>query len=321
MTSEDRPPALETTGERLVPELQHGELVHAEHLARYRLALQLAESRRVLDAACGAGYGTALLASAASNAVGIDIDEATIAYAGSRHQKPTFVVSDIAAMPFDAGAFDLVVSFETIEHVPDPEAALRELRRVLADDGLLVISTPNTHEYLVDNEFHLREFTHEEFVTLLERYFPTVEPLLQHNWIASAILDRDSAADASGEVPLEVDLRKLAGVDQGAELYTVAVCGAREAQISTGGVMVTASVDESHQLARRLLEAERTAHSWHDEYKEAERVAKHWHAEFERVQGWLDDVQGRLDEVYRSPSWRLTRPLRIRNWLARAKRG
>ena len=102
----------------------------------------------------------------------------------------------------------------------------------------------------------MREFTHEEFVTLLERYFPTVEPLLQHNWIASAILDRDSAADASGEVPLEVDLRKLAGVEQGAELYTVAVCGARGAQISTGGVMVTASVDESHQLARRLLEAE-----------------------------------------------------------------
>jgi SAM-dependent methyltransferase len=312
MATEDRPQAPDATGERLVPERQHGELVHAEHLARYRLALQLANSRRVLDVACGAGYGTALLASAASDAVGVDVDEATISYARSRYRGPTFVVGDIGALPFEAGAFELVVSFETIEHVPDPEAALRELRRVLADGGLLAISTPNKHQYLVDNEFHVREFTHEEFVALLKRFFPTVELLLQHNWVASAILDRGSAAEGSGELPLDVDVRKLAGVDPGGELYTVAVCGGPGARISTGGVMVAASVDESHQLARSFLEAERTAHQWLDEYKKAEGVAKHWHAEFERV-------QHRLDEVYRSSSWRLTRPLRIRNRLARMK--
>ncbi len=115
--------------------------------------------------------------------------------------------------------------FETIEHVPEPDGVLVELRRVLADDGLLLVSTPNKHEYLVENEFHEREFFHEEFVALLEAHFERVEILLQHNWLMSAVLGSKLARGASGDEALEIELRKVAGIEPGGELYTLALCG------------------------------------------------------------------------------------------------
>ncbi len=136
MTSDDRTTPLEATGERLMPELQHGEVVHAEHLVRYLVATELAPDRRVLDAACGEGYGTALLAGAgSSSATGLDLDEAAIAHARSNHPAPEFVVGDVGDLPFDDASFDLIVCFETIEHVPDPGRALAELQRVARAGG------------------------------------------------------------------------------------------------------------------------------------------------------------------------------------------
>ena len=109
---------------------QHGEVVHAEHLARYQVAAQLAESRRVLDAACGEGYGTSLLVAAgAKSVVGIDSDARAVAHARRRYPGPDFIQGDVRQLPLERGAFDLVVSFETIEHVAEPEVVLDELGR------------------------------------------------------------------------------------------------------------------------------------------------------------------------------------------------
>jgi SAM-dependent methyltransferase len=279
---------LDATGERFVPDEQHGQLVHAEHLVRYRLAGQLAPSRRVLDAACGEGYGTALLARVgARSATGVDIDERSVHHARARHPGPDFVAADVRELPFGEGSFDLVVCFETIEHVADPDALLAELRRVMAEDALLVVSTPNKHQYLVENEFHEREFFHEEFVALLEAQFERVEILLQHNWLTSAVLAPELARAASGDEALDIELRKVAGIEPGGELYTLALCGSRDLP-RLGPAGVVASVDEAHRLAERLVEAERTAEHWHSEYQT-------------------------LVEVYDSVWWRMTAPLR---WLA-----
>ena len=129
VTDQIRGSSLEATGERLVPELQHGELVHAEHLARYRLAAELADSRRVLDAACGEGYGTSMLAaSGARSATGIDLDEHAVAHAQAAYPRAKFVTGDVRRLPFDDSTFDLVVSFETIEHVRDPQCGLGRVR-------------------------------------------------------------------------------------------------------------------------------------------------------------------------------------------------
>ena len=286
---------LDPTGERLMPDAQHGELVHAEHLARYLLAAQLASGRRVLDAACGEGYGTALLAAAGtSSAVGVDVDGATVAHARRRYGLE-FVQADIAALPFEDDGFDLVVSFETIEHVQDPEAVLAELRRVLAPDGLLVISTPNKLEYLVQNEFHVREFTHEEFAALLGRLFPSVHLLYQQNWLTSTILRQDGLREGSGERALAADLRKVASVEPGRELYTVALCGTC-ADAAVEQVVVAAGIYEAHELAHRLTDAIETQARWRGE-------ADYWHDRWEQA-------TTRLNAMALSRSWRLTRPLR-----------
>ena len=305
--SERRPnAAIEATGERLVPERQHGEVVHAEHLVRYRIAARLAAGRRVLDAACGEGYGTALLATAgARSATGVDVDHAIVAHARSRHPGPDFLVGDVRELPFEDASFDLVACFETIEHVEDPERVLSELDRVLALDGLLLVSTPNKHRYLVENEFHRREFFHEEFVEVLQARFERVEVLLQHNWLTSAVLPVAAAAEASGERDLDVEFRKLVGIQPGGELYTVALCG-HTAMPSVQGAAVAATVDEAHELARRAVEAERTAEMWHGEYKKAEAGTRR---------------PSDLFEVYRSVWWRMTAPPRRLVALVRRRRG
>ena len=300
----DAPAGPEATGERLIPELQRGELVHAEHVARYLMAAQLAEGRRVLDAACGEGYGTAILAGAgASSAVGVDSDAAIVAHARERYGLE-FATADVAALPFDGDAFDLVVSFETIEHVAEPEAVLDELTRVLAPDGLLVISTPNKHEYLVENEFHTRELTHEEFLELLRPRFPSVRVLYQQNWLTSTILGEEGMREESGERALDLEFRKVAGVEPGRELYTVAVCGAGADLAAIDEVAVAAGVYEAHELAHRLADAVRTQRHWREE-------SEHVNAEYERVTRRIAALTGSL-------SWRLTRPLRapakLRRW-------
>ena len=303
--------ALKATGERLVPQLQYGEVVHAEHLARYLVAVQLAESRIVLDAACGEGYGTDLLAGAgARSAVGVDVDERTVAHARAKYPAAEFVEADVRQLPFEDGAFELVVSFETIEHVSDPESVLDELRRVLTDDGLLLISTPNKHRYLVDNEFHRREFEHEEFVNILGARFPKVEVLLQHNWLVSGVLPAAEARDASGREGRNTRFGKLSGIEPGGELYAVALC-AKEELPTLHPVVVAAGLDEAHELAQRLVAAERTAEQWHREYEAAQEVASNWHDASKRS----DDT---LLGVYDSVWWRMTAPLR---WLADRLRG
>ncbi|HEY7074261.1 MAG TPA: class I SAM-dependent methyltransferase [Solirubrobacteraceae bacterium] len=276
---------LESTGERLVPAASHGELVHAEHLARYRLAARLAGERRVLDAACGEGYGCALMAAAgARSVVGVDIDAATIEHAGASYGLD-FRVADVAALPFADGVFDLVTSFETIEHVRDPERALDELARVLADDGVLLISTPNVAEYLEDNPFHVREFLPEEFAQALGARFPHVARLYQQNFIAAAILDAERLAldDAGRAVPL--DAAKVAGVAPERALYLIAVCSRRPLPALAGDVAVLADVYEAHELA-----AERRA--WQERAHEAERQNA--------------ELRWTLD----STAWRLIQPLR-----------
>ncbi len=300
----------EATGERLMPDAQHGELVHAEHLARYLLAAGLSTGGRVLDVACGEGYGTDMLARAGAEAVvGVDVDGATIERAAKRYSGD-FRRADITALPFEDASFDLVVSFETIEHVVDADAALSELERVLAPDGLLLISTPNTHEYLVDNEFHTREFSHEEFAALLEARFASVRLLYQHNWLLSAVIDEPALREGTGAERLDIDVRKTVALEPGRELYTLALCGERT-DVGLAQVGVAAGTDEAHQLARRLIDAEETVRLWHGEYEKAAETAKMWHDVYKEEEQRTEAAWAYARQMNESLSWRITKPLRI----------
>ncbi|MBN1676242.1 MAG: class I SAM-dependent methyltransferase [Kiritimatiellae bacterium] len=133
------------------------------HKARYRFAGGFAADRAVLDIACGTGYGSDILLreGKAAAVYGVDIDPRTIEYAGRVYARDGLVFREgtILDIPFADGFFDLVVSFETIEHVADEERQLQEVRRVLKPGGQYVLSTPNDWGVGEVAPFHVRSYT------------------------------------------------------------------------------------------------------------------------------------------------------------------
>ncbi len=176
MTAHKVPPGW--TGERYVPEI--GGNIRFEHLHRYLIARELSRNKRVLDIACGEGYGAAILASVASHVVGVDIAGDVVAQASSAYAAPNveFIEGSCEAIPLPDHAVDVVVSFETIEHVGDHQGMMRDIRRVLRPGGLLVMSSPDRCEYSdaigTRNPFHVKELDREELERLLRSYFSNV---------------------------------------------------------------------------------------------------------------------------------------------------
>lgn len=174
------------TGERLVPG-HSGKSNWLAHLARYHFAAQWAPGGRVLDLACGVGYGSQLLAQAGARwVVGADLSPETILYAVQRYPHPRvrFLVADACRSVFPARTFDLIVSLESLEHVPEPEAFVRHAGQWLTPGGRWIVSTPNRLEWSdrgVRSAFHLQEWTGPEFEALLRRGFRTVELYAQRN--------------------------------------------------------------------------------------------------------------------------------------------
>lgn len=184
----------EFTGERFVPGVA-GEIVY-EHVHRYAFARAFARGRRVLDAACGEGYGTALLAAVAQTAVGVDIDAAAVERAREACRgrgNARFAEGSVAALPLPDASVDLVVSFETVEHLAaaDQPRMIAEFARVLAPDGLLLLSSPNRPEYSdargYSNPFHVHELDRDELAQLLDPSFPSRRWYRQRMWMGSTI--------------------------------------------------------------------------------------------------------------------------------------
>jgi len=168
---------LRFTGERFIPGTP-GE-IWVEHWHRYHFASRWAAGRRVLDVACGEGYGSALLARHAASVVGVDIareavDHASATYAGVANLE--FRCAPCTALPLGDATVDLAVSFETLEHIETQERFLDELARVLHPEGVLLLSCPNKLEYSdkrnYRNEFHVRELYRDELAGLVKARLP-----------------------------------------------------------------------------------------------------------------------------------------------------
>ncbi|HEY3179794.1 MAG TPA: class I SAM-dependent methyltransferase [Casimicrobiaceae bacterium] len=185
---------LEFTGERFVPGTE-GEIAY-EHWHRYFFARRFVAGRRVLDVACGEGYGSALLTDAAADVIGIDIDAATIAHAGSKYadrRNLRFVQGSVTALPVPSASIDAIVSFETIEHVDADlqRQMISEFARVLAPEGLLVLSSPNRPEYSdarnYANPFHRHELDRDDLARLLDPAFPEQRWYRQRRYFGSSL--------------------------------------------------------------------------------------------------------------------------------------
>lgn len=188
---------LSFTGERFLPECA-GEMVY-EHWHRYLLAQRHVAGKRVLDAASGEGYGASLLAGKAASVVGVDVSPEATAHATAKYasKKLRFVTASVAQMPLPDASFDVIVSFETIEHMTEHEAFMREVDRLLAPGGLFIISSPNRPEYSdktgYRNEFHVRELDRNELRTLLDRHFPAQQWFAQRPAFHSIIWPLDAS--------------------------------------------------------------------------------------------------------------------------------
>jgi len=174
---------MDHTGERMVPAASSSSTFW-EHVYRYQFAAQFAAGKRVLDIACGEGYGTkSLQLAGAKSALGIDISPEACEHARQKYGIET-LVGDATSIPLPDRSLDLVVSFETIEHVEAPERFVAECRRILSQDGWLIISTPNLEVYNPDhdpnqNRYHCSEMSVEAFVALLQRSFVEVRTYSQ----------------------------------------------------------------------------------------------------------------------------------------------
>ncbi|MBQ8189971.1 MAG: glycosyltransferase [Lachnospiraceae bacterium] len=183
------------TGERFVPGINDTKL-ELEHYQRYYSILPLVKDKVVLDAACGEGYGTNILSASAASVSGIDISEEAIERAKEKYQirqNICYQTGSVESLPYPDHSIDVVVSFETIEHISEEVQSkfLEEIFRVLKKDGLLVMSTPNkaiySDLYNYCNEFHVKEFYNEEFLTFLKKKFRFVQLYNQYFEMVSII--------------------------------------------------------------------------------------------------------------------------------------
>ena len=216
------------TGERLVTTC-HRPLIY-EHLHRYALAFGLAKGKRVLDIACGEGYGANLLARVASKVIGVDLDAGTIAHAKAKYRRRNlhFLQGSCTEIPCEDHSIDLVASFETIEHISEHDDFLSEIKRVLAPGGILVISSPHKAEYQkgleAANPFHEGELDHDEFVQLITKtfkhYVAAKQRLVIGSWIAP---DAPSAQVSTATFRGWFDGIEIeGGIYRG--LYSIAIC-------------------------------------------------------------------------------------------------
>ena len=169
------------TGERL-PAVEPEFAVDRErHLAAYRFASTYAAGRTVLDVGCGEGYGAALLAEVARRVLAVDRPEA-IRVASEHYRRPAleFRVFDVARLATLEEGFELVVSFQVIEHLPDPSGFLAGLAACCAPGGLVIVTTPNRLMSVSENPYHLREWTAPELLALALPVLPTARVLGVH---------------------------------------------------------------------------------------------------------------------------------------------
>ncbi len=213
--------------ERFDPDVDSGTLVHAEHAARYLWAAQVAAGRTVLDAGCGSGFGSEILADGTpEHLVALDIAQEAVTRTTARlGDRATVTRADARDLPFSDASFDLIVCFELIEQISEGHRALAEFARVLRSDGLLLISSPNPRRYLPGNPHHVHEYLPEELREALGHHFPHVSLSGQQAWLGSLIADDDGRA-AMVATPSPVVSQLLARRDDEDEpTYVLAAAG------------------------------------------------------------------------------------------------
>ncbi len=295
---------VEFTGERVIPGQVDADLLN-EHLARYVFAARLARGKRVLDAGCGAGYGSAELMKSALSVLGVDVAADAVAYARDHYRLPNlqFEQASCTALPHPDASFDLVVAFEVIEHLPAWREFLLEVRRVLAPSGQFIVSTPNKLYYGESrgsagaNPFHTHEFEFSEFRNELAAFFPHISLFLENHIEGVAF----SPVEAGETAEVRVDGAESSPA--GAHFF-VAVCAHRPQTGNPTFIYVpsAANVLREREAHIGLLEGElRQKNDWLEEAKrdlaDLDRQHRQQSEELEESNRWAARLNQELESA------------------------
>ncbi len=197
---------LEWTGERIIPE--EGSWMFQRHLKAYQFSMDFCQNKVILDAGCGEGYGSGLLAEVATKVIGVDVSQEAIRHAREKYSRENlhYCVMDVVNMNFADNTFDVIVSFQVIEHLNNPLKFLKQIKRMLKKGGWAIISTPNKslHKGKSIGKYHVKEYQYYEFMDLLNSYLGKAE-----YWGAHLKNRRDTAKLCFLDLILKLDIFRI----------------------------------------------------------------------------------------------------------------
>lgn len=299
---------IEFTGERFVPSEQG--VIRQEHLHRYAWCLPLVEGKDVLDLASGEGYGSAMLAGRARTVRGVDISAEAVAHAVGRYRERSnlqYLQGSAADIPLPDACVDIVVSFETVEHLMEQERMLAEIRRVLRPDGLLVMSSPNKEVYSdkagYHNEYHVKELYQDQFLALLEAQFPAVRLVGHRMSVGSMIAPLEGtgagAYSALTDAGDAVEHRVAVMPDP---VYFIAVAAADASQLpdTPASLLLTEREDlyeHHHEVARWAKAQDSEIGALRDHLAASRQQVEQSQAEGAALRGELDGARQQLQDM------------------------
>lgn len=313
----------------MIPEYNEGQEIYLEHMTRYIFASQFVKDKVVLDIACGSGYGTnQLLESGAKKVFGVDISEETISYCKEKYtnKELEFTVGDVKRIPLEDKSIDVVVSFETIEHVgeEDQKIFLKEVKRVLTSEGIFIVSTPNSLVYGKGNEFHLKELDPQEFAVILKSNFKNTELFYQDNVESSYVYSQETLEKANNKLGISKKVETIKSIDS---MYLVSVCSdfrLEEIKEYTGlsnikprymwldFIEKTKNKDkEIFKLNKDIQEKDEYIQSKINDIHKKDQDIKQLNQEIQQKYQDVQERDNQINMLLNSTSWKITKPMRI----------
>lgn len=321
---------LKFTGERYIPDIKRD--IELEHLHRYKQVCEIVTGLKVLDIACGEGYGSYMISHHAQQVTGIDISSEIIEHASRTYQKNNlnFVVGDCRKIPIDSNTIDIVVSFETIEHHTFHQEMMAEIKRVLTPNGVLIISSPDKDIYSTkrnySNPFHQKELSKSEFISLLEKNFKNIQIFNQRILYGSAIFSESNKTNLKN-----YHIKQNQSFDGILDpLYLIGVASDKEIPELASSILEKPNF-ESEEYAllftnynnqqKRLYQTEKELEKLNAEFRilnEDNIKRGEWGLKLDQE---LKEESEHLNAILNSWSWRITSPIRIGfQWVLNTKR-
>lgn len=289
---------MEFTGERFVPDLD-GE-IRLEHYHRYAIALELVKGKVVLDLACGEGYGTFMLSKYAHRILGMDISDDAILDAQKKYatkaENLRFQQGSASNLTLENSTFDVVVSYETIEHLFEQSEMLSEIRRVLKPDGILIISSPNKPVYSrggeYQNNFHVKELDFFEFDELLKKQFKAVDYFGQCLQIGSVIKSINQKRDCFRAWSDDGEFIKPETANFPDPVYFIAVCASSSQYLPE--VLPSVFYPNTFDLLAQYQGYAVWANATNNDINEARRVIQAQEEELQKIGTWAKGLDSLL---------------------------